>query len=140
LAPGETEPKHIRQHQLSNFQKCHQQQAFALGSLRTEAIRVIKIPNLQTLTTIHRLPQLFSLCVNFSALPPPPRSTSVANQHPPSIVVRHRLRRAIQVHPLQIISRRRWVWKLCANFAAIPITLRLLLLHSICHQPSCVVD
>ncbi|QCD86921.1 hypothetical protein DEO72_LG3g1450 [Vigna unguiculata] len=32
------EPKHIRQRQYSNFQKCHQHQAFGLGSLRTEAI------------------------------------------------------------------------------------------------------
>jgi len=125
LAPRETEPKHIRQHQLSNFQKCHQQQAFGLESLRTEAIRVIKIPNSWALTTIHRLPQLSSLCANFSALPPPPRSASVADQHPPSIVVRRRLRRTVQVHRLQITSRRGWVRKLCANYAATTTTLRL---------------
>jgi len=38
LASVAMEPKHIRQRQFSNFQKCHQHQAFGLGSLRTEAI------------------------------------------------------------------------------------------------------
>jgi len=38
LAPVTTELKHIRQHQYSNFQKCHQHQAFGLGSLSIEAI------------------------------------------------------------------------------------------------------
>ncbi|QCE14182.1 hypothetical protein DEO72_LG11g1180 [Vigna unguiculata] len=81
-------------------------QAFGLGSLRTEAIKAVKIPNSRAPTTIHRLPQVSSLCANLSALPPPPRSTSFADQHPPSIVVHRRLRRAVQVHRLQITSRR----------------------------------
>ena len=98
-------------------------QAFGLGSLRTdaingplasviywtEAIRAVKILNSRALATIHRLPQLSSLCANFSTLPPPPRSASVGNQHPLSIVMRRRLRRAVQVHRLQITSRRGWV-------------------------------
>jgi len=70
-------------------------------------------------------PQLSYLCVRYSALPPSPRSASVADQHPPSIVVRRRLCRAIQVHRLQITSRCGSIWKLCANFAATTTTLCL---------------
>ena len=70
-------------------------------------------------------PQLSSLYANFSALPPPPRSASIADKHSPSIVVRRRLCRAVQVHRLQITSRCGSVRKLCVNFAATTTTLCL---------------